>query len=74
MGRVQTPTLAMLAKVEELTEQNYNMIDNVLNNGAEKKGTGADQRQNFHKREAGREEGSHRAEGQGGTYFTGKGN
>lgn len=26
-----------LAKVEELTEQNYNMIDNVLNNGAEKK-------------------------------------
>ena len=38
-----------LAKVEELTEQNYNMIDNVLNNGAEKKGTGADQRQNFHK-------------------------
>ena len=27
-----------LAKVKELTEQNYNMIDNVLNNGAEKKG------------------------------------
>ena len=26
-----------LAKIEELTEQNYNMIDNVLNNGAEKK-------------------------------------
>ena len=26
-----------LAKVEELTEQNYNMIDTVLNNGAEKK-------------------------------------
>ena len=52
-----------LAKVEELTEQNYNMIDNVLNNGAEKKGTGADQRQNFHKREVGREKGSHRAEG-----------
>ena len=26
-----------LAKVEELTEQNYNMIDNVLSNGAEKK-------------------------------------
>lgn len=26
-----------LAKVEELSEQNYNMIDNVLNNGAEKK-------------------------------------
>ena len=26
-----------LAKVEELAEQNYNMIDNVLNNGAEKK-------------------------------------
>ena len=26
-----------LAKVEELTEQNYNMIDNVLNNGTEKK-------------------------------------
>ena len=26
-----------LAKVEELTEQNYNMIDNVLNYGAEKK-------------------------------------
>ena len=26
-----------LAKVEELTEQNYNMIDNVLNNGAEKR-------------------------------------
>lgn len=26
-----------LAKVEELTEQNYNMIDNALNNGAEKK-------------------------------------
>lgn len=26
-----------LAKVEELEEQNYNMIDNVLNNGAEKK-------------------------------------
>ena len=26
-----------LAKVEELTAQNYNMIDNVLNNGAEKK-------------------------------------
>ena len=25
------------AKVEELEEQNYNMIDNVLNNGAEKK-------------------------------------
>ena len=52
-----------LAKVEELTEQNYNMIDNVLNNGAEKKRTGADQRQNFHKREVGREKGSHRAEG-----------
>ena len=52
-----------LAKVEELTEQNYNMIDNVLNNGAEKKGTGADQRQNFHKGEAGGEKGSHRAEG-----------
>ena len=52
-----------LAKVEELTEQNYNMIDNVLNNGAEKKGTGADQRQNFHKGEVGREKGSHRAEG-----------
>ena len=27
------------------------------------KGTGADQRQNFHKREVGREKGSHRAEG-----------
>ena len=26
-----------LAKMEELTEQNYNQIDNVLNNGAEKK-------------------------------------
>ena len=26
-----------LAKIEELEEQNYNMIDNVLNNGAEKK-------------------------------------
>ena len=26
-----------LAKVEELAEQNYNMIDSVLNNGAEKK-------------------------------------
>lgn len=26
-----------LAKVEELEEQNYNMIDNVLNNGAEKR-------------------------------------
>lgn len=51
-----------LAKVEELTEQNYNMIDNVLNNGAEKKGTGADQRQNFHKGEAGGEKGGHRAE------------
>ena len=25
-----------LAKVEELEEQNYNMIDNVLNNGCEK--------------------------------------
>ena len=25
-----------LAKIEELEEQNYNMIDNVLNNGAEK--------------------------------------
>ena len=25
-----------LAKVEEMKEQNYNMIDNVLNNGAEK--------------------------------------
>ena len=24
-------------KIEELEEQNYNMIDNVLNNGAEKK-------------------------------------
>lgn len=24
-----------LAKVEELEEQNYNMVDNVLNNGAE---------------------------------------
>ena len=34
----------------------------------------ADQRQNFHKEEVGREKGSHRAEGQGGTYFTGKGN
>ena len=50
-----------LAKVEELTEQNYNMIDNALNNGAEKKGTGADQRQNFHKGEAGGEKGGHRA-------------
>lgn len=29
-----------LAKVEELEEQNYNMIDNVLNNGAERKETG----------------------------------
>ena len=26
-----------LAKIEEMEEQNYNMIDNVLNNGAEKK-------------------------------------
>lgn len=26
-----------LAKIEELEEQNYNMVDNVLNNGAEKK-------------------------------------
>lgn len=26
-----------LAKIEELEEQNYNMIDNVLNNGVEKK-------------------------------------
>ena len=26
-----------LAKIEEIEEQNYNMIDNVLNNGAEKK-------------------------------------
>ena len=26
-----------LAKVEELTEQNYNQIDNVLNNGFEQK-------------------------------------
>ena len=26
-----------LAKIEELEEQNYNMIDNVLNNGAEEK-------------------------------------
>ena len=25
-----------LARAKELTEQNYNMIDNVLNNGAEK--------------------------------------
>ena len=25
-----------LAKIEEIEEQNYNMIDNVLNNGAEK--------------------------------------
>lgn len=25
-----------LAKIEELEEQNYNMIDNVLNNGVEK--------------------------------------
>ena len=49
-----------LAKVEELTEQNYNMIDNVLNNG--EKGTGEDQRQNFHKGEAGGEKGGHRAE------------
>ena len=52
-----------LAKVEELTEQNYNMIDNVLNNGAEKKGTGADKRQNFRKGKAGGEKGGHRAEG-----------
>lgn len=29
--------LDKLAKMEELTEQNYNQIDNVLNNGAEKK-------------------------------------
>lgn len=29
-----------LAKIEELEEQNYNMIDNVLNNGAEKKEQG----------------------------------
>ena len=27
----------LIAKIEELEEQNYNMIDNVLNNGAEKK-------------------------------------
>lgn len=27
----------VVAKIEELEEQNYNMIDNVLNNGAEKK-------------------------------------
>ena len=27
----------VIAKLEELEEQNYNMIDNVLNNGAEKK-------------------------------------
>ena len=26
-----------LAKIEEMEEQNYNMIDNVLSNGAEKK-------------------------------------
>ena len=25
-----------LAKIEEMEEQNYNLIDNVLNNGAEK--------------------------------------
>ena len=25
-----------LAKIEEVEEQNYNMIDNVLNNGVEK--------------------------------------
>ena len=36
--------------------------DNVLNNGAEKK-EGVDPRQNFHKREVGREKSSHRAEG-----------
>ncbi len=27
----------IFAKVEEIEEQNYNMIDNVLNNGVEKK-------------------------------------
>ena len=30
-------SLGEFAKLEELEEQNYNMIDNVLNNGAEKK-------------------------------------
>ena len=52
-----------LAKVEELIEQNYNMIDNVLNNGAEKKEQEQTKGKNFHKGEVGREKGSHRAEG-----------
>lgn len=34
-----------LAKVEEVEEQNYNMIDNVLNNGAEKAKKEADRKE-----------------------------
>ena len=55
-------------------ERRQEYIAEIKTNTGSNEGIGSDQRQNFHKEEVGREKGSHRAEGQGGTYFTGKGN
>ena len=55
-------------------ERRQEYIAEIKTNTGSNEGIGADQRQNFHKEEVGREKGSHRAEGQGGTYFTGKEN
>ena len=33
---METSDICRIAKIEEIEEQNYNMIDNVLNNGVEK--------------------------------------
>lgn len=48
-----------LAKVEELEENNYNMIDNVLNNDSSKKKREECTGQNFRKRKTGREKSNH---------------
>ena len=52
-----------LAKIEELEEQNYNMIDNVLNNGAEKKEDEKAKTRVSVKEKAGEEKSGHRKAG-----------
>ena len=52
-----------LAKIEELEEQNYNMIDNVLNNGAEKKEDEKAKPRVSVKEKAGEEKSGHRKAG-----------
>ena len=52
-----------LAKIEELEEQNYNMIDNVLNNGAQKKEDEKAKTRVSVKEKAGEEKSGHRKAG-----------